>query len=218
MTQKLITKSTKKKLPRGSLNLVVAGVGGQGNILFSELLAKAAIDSGYRVSVSETYGAAQRGGAVNSHIRITTKAVSPVIPEGQCDIMIAFEPMEAVRAGAKYLNQQSSIVLNSHPLMPTNVLAGEVEYPNLQEIRDILEGFTSDIKTLDATNIAIDLREIIVMNTVMLGALFGTERIPISVDIILQVMKERLPERVYDLNKRAFQLGFKETNKKESSS
>ncbi|MHA2060399.1 MAG: indolepyruvate oxidoreductase subunit beta [Candidatus Ranarchaeia archaeon] len=214
MKPESITKSSKSKLPGGSLNLVIAGVGGQGNILFSELLAKAAIESGFRVSVSETYGAAQRGGAINSHIRITTHAVSPVIPEGQCDILIAFEPMEAVRAGAKYLSKRSLIVLNSHPLLPTNVLAGEVEYPDLKEIQEILKGITPHIRTLDATNIAIDLKEIIVMNTVMLGALFGTQTLPISVDVILQVLKERLPQKVFDLNRRAFQLGYETTFKK----
>jgi len=78
---------------------------------------------------------------------------------------------------------------------------------------DILQGITTNITTLDATDIAIDLKEIIVMNTVMLGALFGTHRIPIKVDVILQVMKERLSKRVYDLNKKAFQLGFEETNR-----
>ena len=116
-----------------------------------------------------------------------------------------------MRAGARYLSRESHIVLNSHPLLPTNVLAGEAEYPDMKEILEILEGITPNIKTLDATNIAIDLKEIIVVNTIMLGALFGSQNLPMPLEVIQRVMKERFPQRVYDLNVKAFHRGYQAT-------
>ncbi|MHA1917671.1 MAG: indolepyruvate ferredoxin oxidoreductase subunit beta [Candidatus Ranarchaeia archaeon] len=207
-------KELKKKFSTlETYNIIIAGVGGQGNLLVSELIAKSAIKNGYRVVLSETYGAAQRGGAVNSHIRIGKNLIGPMIPEGNCDILLAFEPMEAIRMGTKFLNKNSIVIMNSHPILPTNVLSGEAKYPDVNEILSTIKEICNNVISLDATNIAIDIGEMLVVNTIMLGALFGMEILPLEKKDLLDIMKSRLLKRYFDVNQKAFDLGYSKVQK-----
>lgn len=122
------------------LNIVVTGVGGQGNILVSEILAKTASAEGFEVTVGEAYGMSQRGGSVSSHIRLSREfQYGPVIPAGQADIIVAFEPVEAARAMVELGHPGSKIIVNPRPVYPVGVLMGKHVYPDPDELITMLK-------------------------------------------------------------------------------
>ncbi len=123
-------------LIKDPLNIIITGVGGQGNVLASQLLGKAFVKENFLVTIGETYGATQRGGAVMSHMRISrTSAYSPLIPEGQADIIVALEPVEALRVIAQYGNPKVQAIVNSRPIYPTAVSVGDAQYPSFARIK-----------------------------------------------------------------------------------
>ena len=120
------------------LNILIAGVGGQGVVLMSELLGKAAIAEGLKVRGSETLGMAVRGGSVTSAVRIGDEVYGPLIPAGKCDALVGMEPAEALR-NISYLSPSSSVILNTEVITPFTVAIGESKYPSLEEILEKLE-------------------------------------------------------------------------------
>jgi len=186
-------------------NIVIAGVGGQGNVLSSRLVADAAIAKGYFVAIGETYGAAQRGGSVMSHIRISKHDVGPLIPQHSAHLLLGFEPIEALRVGAKFLNPSSTAIVNMHPVYPIEVLTGQLEYPPINEVEKRLRTLCSQLYTLDAVDLAQQAGDPLVMNTVMVGALAGAHITPVEVNVLKQeIAKIR---RLKDVNLTAFNLG-----------
>src|SRR4030043_2158604 len=104
------------------MNLIITGVGGQGNVLSSQLIGQALVGKGFFVTIGETYGASQRGGAVMSHIRISAqKQLSPLIPKGKADIVVGLEPVEALRVLTQYGNRETGVIVNTRPLYPVAV-------------------------------------------------------------------------------------------------
>ena len=188
-------------------NILITGVGGQGVILMSELLGKAAIADGLRVRGSEVLGMAVRGGSVTSIIRFGDEVYGPLIPVGKCDTLIGMEPSETLR-NAGYLSKSGLVILNTVPIIPFTVSLGQSKYPSLDQILEKLSKISSKIIKLNAAQIARDAGSLLAANVVMLGALFGTELLPIKMATIKEAIQARFPAKVASVNIKAFDLGY----------
>ena len=188
-------------------NILITGVGGQGVILMSELLGRAAVADGLKVRGSEILGMAVRGGSVTSAIRIGEEVYGPLIPTGKCNALVGMEPSEALR-NITYLSKSSLVILNTAVTAPFTVFIGESNYPSLEEILEKLGKASGRIVQLDAAKTAQDAGSRLAINIVMLGALFGTEKLPIKIDTIKETIRERFPAKLAPVNIRAFDLGY----------
>src|SRR3972149_3252522 len=156
---------------KNEINIIICGVGGQGVVVMSELLGNAAVKDGVEVKGSEVLGMAQRGGSVFSNIRLGGGAVSPMTPEGKCDVLIAVEPSEALR-NIQYLAKNSVVVLNSRTVLPYTVFLGKSKYPKQEDILAKLRKVDDRIIVLDAKNRAEEAGSLQAANVAMMGALF----------------------------------------------
>lgn len=188
------------------LNIILGGVGGQGVILMSDLLGGAALADGLDIQGSEVLGMAQRGGSVFSNLRIGEGAVGPLTPQGKCDILVAVEPSEALRY-VRELASTSLVILNTTKVVPYTVATGESTYPEFDTIVNTLKKVAGSIIPLDATQIAREAGNALAANTAMLGALFGSGRMPIRTETIKEFIKSRVPAKAVEANLRAFDLG-----------
>ena len=189
------------------LNILITGVGGQGIILMSELLGNSAVKDGLRIRGSEVLGMAVRGGSVTSNIRIGDEVYGPLIPMGKCDIMVSLESSEALR-NITFLSKSSSVILNTAIIVPFTVSLGQSKYPSLEVILEKLNKASSQTIKLDANQLAREAGNLLTANIVMLGALFGTERLPIKVETVKESIEERFPAKVVPVNFKAFDLGY----------
>ncbi|MFC1991081.1 indolepyruvate oxidoreductase subunit beta, partial [Chloroflexota bacterium] len=160
------------------INLLIAGVGGQGIILASDLLGEAAMAAGYDIKKTDTIGMAQRGGSVVSHVRIAPQVWSPIIKDGEVDIILAFEKLEAARWGS-YLRPGGIVIINNQSLPPLSVALGKERYPGDEEITEILRRYTDSIYFIDGVSKARDLGNVKSFNVFMLGC--ASPFIPIDV-------------------------------------
>jgi len=198
--------SLKQKDP---LNLIIAGVGGQGNVLISRLIGQALINDGYKVTVGETYGASQRGGAVNSHVRVSKdNPYAALIPEGQADIVLGLEPMESLRQLALFGSPSTYVITNMRPVYPMCVATGEAEYPSLEVIRRSLGELSRRAWYIHASEIALNLGTALLANIVMVGALAGLDLMALKPDRFKGELEAAFQKDRLDLNLRAFQAGF----------
>jgi len=188
-------------------NILLAGVGGQGVILMSELLGRSAIADGLKVRGSEILGMAVRGGSVTSIIRIGDDVYGPLIPQGKCDVLIGMEPSEGLR-NASYLSRSVSVILNTTPIIPFTVSLGQSSYPSLDQILEKLNSAAGKVITLNAAEIAKAAGSLLSANIVMLGALFGTGLLPIKVSTIKEAVQARFPAKIAPINIKAFDLGY----------
>jgi len=188
-------------------NILITGVGGQGVILISELLGKAAVTDGLRVRGSEILGMAVRGGSVTSAIRLGDEVYGPLIPTGKCDVLIGMEPSEAMRNIA-CLSKSSVVIINTVVTIPFTVSVGESKYPSLEEILGQLGKASDRVIQLDAAKLAQEAGSRLTTNIVMLGALFGTGQLPIKIATIKETIKARFPAKVAPVNIKAFDLGY----------
>ena len=193
----------------GSFKLVIAGVGGQGTLLASRLLAQSAIEAGLHVTIGETYGMAQRGGPVMSHVHIGGETNNPQMRPGEADVLLGFEIGEAIRRGVTYLKDGGLALVNRRKLPPVEVISGLVAYPSEESLISLLKQVTEDIVIFDATRLANKAGDPITTNVVMLGALTESGRLPFSKDMIVTAMKSSLRHAYLELNMRAFDLGKK---------
>jgi indolepyruvate ferredoxin oxidoreductase beta subunit len=193
------------------LNVIVTGVGGQGNVLVSQLMGRALVRAGYHVTIGETYGASQRGGAVMSHLRISRQAqYGPLIPSGQADIILGLEPVETLRVLAQYGNPGVTVITNSRPIYPLAVAIGAARYPTVEEITKALEELSSRAWLINATDIAVELGASILANIVMVGALVGAGTLPLAAEEFEQEFQESLSGDRLELNLKAFRKGLAE--------
>jgi indolepyruvate ferredoxin oxidoreductase beta subunit len=189
--------------------IIIAGVGGQGTLLASRLLAEAAIKVGLHVKIGETYGMAQRGGPVMGHIQIGGEINNPQIRKEEADLLIGFEPAEAVRRGVTYLKKNGLALINTRKTAPVEVVSGMMPYPDMKKIIEILEEVTENIHLFDATGIAEEAGDPITTNIVMLGAVVESGLLPYSEDTVIQTLKESLRPQFLEMNIKAFELGKK---------
>lgn len=192
------------KLP---INIVVAGVGGQGNVLSSQLIAWAAITKGWQVTVGETFGASQRGGPVMSHVRIGEEKLGPLVPTRRAHILLGFEPIETLRVAAKYLGPESSVIMNIRPLYPAEVLSGLLEYPDVHQVANIVRKMCRNFWSFNAVEMAEKAGSPRVMNIVMLGVLAGTELTPLKTEDYRQTIARHV-KKWKETNLKAFDLGL----------
>lgn len=187
-------------------DLVIAGVGGQGNILASQAVAKCAMDAGYNVVNTETKGAAQRGGSVLSHVRIADGEIySPLVPQGQADVLLGFEPLEALRY-INMLRKNGKFIINTAQV-PTILANLKVdEYPTLAEMKAEIGTKGLNGYFIDATQHAKQLGDVLLTNVIMLGAFSEITDI-ISPDAILQKLLSMVKEKYHNADLNAFKRG-----------
>ena len=200
-----MTANTMEKDP---FNLIITGVGGQGNVMASRVLGNMMVREGFRVTIGETFGASQRGGSVMSHLRISREGNwSPQIPQGQADFIIALEPSEAIRLLATYGNDQIRILSNTRPIHSVDVIAGDAKYPDIEEIKSSIEALAADAWFIAATEEAMKMGNPIYGNIIILGALAGTGALPMDRENFKAVAGESLAEDRLDANIKAYDLG-----------
>ena len=190
------------------LNLIITGVGGQGNVMASQLLGRAAVQKGLKVTIGETFGLSQRGGPVMSHIRLSAeKSYGPIIPPNTAHIIIGLEPMETIRILMEYGNDDTVFIVNSRPIYPLNVIAGDVEYPDPGQIKSVLSNAGGRLFWLKATQKAIDLGGPIMLNMIMMGALCTLPEFPIDIKEIKELIKNIFEDSRLESNYRALETG-----------
>jgi indolepyruvate ferredoxin oxidoreductase beta subunit len=184
-------------------DVVVVGVGGQGVILISEIIGRAAMLAGLSVRGVETHGMAQRGGSVINHIRVGCD-YSAMISPGSADVLLAMEPAEALRY-AHYLSPEGVALVNTRQVLPVTVTTGQATYPPLEEILAPLREVSSEVWPMDATGLATEAGSPQATNVVMLGAL--SKHLPIEEAILLEALSETVPAKFLEINRKAFELG-----------
>ncbi len=186
----------------GTKSILLVGVGGQGTILASKILSEGLVRRGYDVKMSEIHGMSQRGGSVTTHVRYGANVASPVVPEGEADVLVAFEKVEAAR-WLRYLRKGGTLVVNDFEIYSLPVLTGAAEYP--EGVTEKLKAAVPKTKAFNAGEIAESLGGIKAQNIVLLGALVRAMGL---LDIDWEsVLKELIPEKLLDLNLRAFRAG-----------
>ena len=189
-------------------NVIIGGVGGQGNVLASQILGEMLVSRGYVITIGETYGASQRGGSGMSHLRISKKEpFSPLIPEGQCDLLVALEPVEGLRILAPYGNPRIMTLLNTRPIHPMDVISGNANYPEVSRVIEKIQELSMRVWALNATEAALEMGDPIFANMVMLGALSAINVLPIDRQAFESVIRDSLPFRSMDENMAAFDRG-----------
>jgi indolepyruvate ferredoxin oxidoreductase, beta subunit len=198
----------RETLAKNPYNIVVTGVGGQGNVMASRVLSNMLVRKGFRVTIGETFGMSQRGGSVMSHIRVSPNAVwSPQIPKGMADLIIALEPVEAIRVLSNFGNPFVKVLVNLRPIYPVGVITGEDEYPPEAEIRETVAALSAEARFLTATDEAIRLGNPILGNIVMIGAVAGLGVLPIDRELFETVIREGMAAERVEANLRAFAIG-----------
>jgi len=189
-------------MENNTVNVLVAGVGGQGVILASDIMAEVFMELGYDVKKSEVHGMAMRGGIVTSHFRFGKKVYSPLIKEGDVDILFAFEQLEGLR-WLNHLKPNGKIIMNDHKINPPAVNLGEMEYP--KAIPEIIRSKFKDFYLVKGTEIALELGDVRAANVVLLGGI--SKFFEVKEDIWLKTILNYLPTKVHELNRKAFFAG-----------
>ena len=186
-------------------NVMIVGVGGQGTLLTSRIIGKAALAIGADVKISEVHGMAQRGGSVVTFVRFGDKINEPVVEEGQADVIIAFERLEAMRY-SHFLKKDGVLIVNDCRIDPMTVVIGAKEYPE-GIIEALKERHT--VYSTDAMKIALELGNSKVINSVMLG--FAARFIGIDEEVWLGTVASTVPQKTVEINKQAFIRGYRES-------
>ena len=190
-------------------NLIITGVGGQGNVLASKILGNMLSVKELRVTIGETFGASQRGGSVMSHLRISaTTTWSPQIPAGKAHIVVALEPIEALRVLTVYGNPQTKLLCNTRPIQPVSVICGDTTYPSNEELRQWVEKLTENAWFVDATEAAMKLGNPIYGNIMMIGALAAIGDLPLDRKDFKTVIKRTMTSDKMDINLTAYDTGI----------
>ncbi len=195
------------------INIQIVGVGGQGILTASKIIANAAIAEGLNIVMSEVHGMAQRGGVVESSVRIGD-VHSPIIGDGKADVILSFEPVEAYRALDK-ANGETKIVTNISPVVPFTVTIGQGKYPEVDVLIENMKKVTPHVYTFDAFSLARQAGTEKAANVVMLGALSALNILPISAEKMKETVKFTVPEKFRDVNMKAFDLGYDAVKEKD---
>ena len=183
-------------------NIMIVGVGGQGTLLTSRILGGITVAAGYDVKLSEVHGMAQRGGSVVTFVRYGEKVAEPIVEEGQADVLIAFEKLEALRY-AHFLKKDGAIVVNDHRIDPMPVVTGAAQYPE-----NIIENLEKEysVYSVNAMDEALKLGNSKVFNIIVLGV--AAKHMDFPKEAWLNVIEKTVPPKTVEINKKAFLLGF----------
>ena len=190
------------------MNILIAGVGGQGTILASRILSRVAVLEGHKVLIGELFGSAQRGGPVTSHVRIGEGIYSSLIPEREADILLGFEPVETLRR-SNYVKPDGVIISNTKQMPPSEVKTGKKEYPSLEKARELLSKIASRVHFIDASDIAMAAGSMRSTNIVMLGSLAASGLVPFKKESFIEAIKVSVPKKTIEANLVAFEKGLK---------
>ncbi len=190
-------------------NIVIVGVGGQGILISSQVIGRAAMAKGLDVFMSEVHGMAQRGGVVVTTVKLGEKVYSPLIGDGDADIILGFEPIETYRAIRK-ASKDTWVITNTAPIVPFTVSTGKQSYPDIDDIFKSLEEVTDKFVKMDARKLAMEAGAAITQNIVMVGALTATGVLPMSKEEMLEAVRQSVPERFMEINEKAFLKGFEQ--------
>ena len=182
-------------------NIILCGVGGQGTILASRLIAAAAMARGVPIKTAETIGMAQRGGSVFSHVRIGEGTNAQLIAKGEADLIIGFEPGETVRQ-LPFLREGGAVVVSRRPVMPVSAMIGQSAY-DAEAMIAYLQEHVEHLTIVDADRAAEDLGSARTLNVVLLGAALGSGELGLTEEDLKGAVEERVPEKFRELNMRA---------------
>lgn len=188
-------------------NIMLAGVGGQGTVLASKLIAQSAMNRGQNARTAETIGMAQRGGCVVSHVRIGEELHSPMIPQGSADLLIGFEPAEAVRC-LPYLKKGGTVVVSSKAIKPVTASLSGLDY-NGAEMLAFLKQQVEKLIVVDGEGICAQCGSAKVLNVALLGAAAASGVLGLTLEQLLETIRQRIPERFLDSNLKALSAGAK---------
>jgi indolepyruvate ferredoxin oxidoreductase beta subunit len=189
------------------IDILITGVGGQGVVLASDIMGEAALSAGYDVKKTDTIGMAQRGGSVVSHLRLAAKVWSPLIKEGEVDLLLGFEKLEAAR-WSHYLRPGGVAIVNNYEQPPLSVSLGKEKYPDDREIAATLKRLTDRLYIIDGTRWAQELGNVRTVNMFMLGCVSWF--VPLKVAIWQDCISQHLPADICKINLTAFARGRKE--------
>lgn len=183
-------------------NIMIVGVGGQGTLLTSRILGGLAMEAGFDVKISEVHGMAQRGGSVVTYVRYGEQVAEPIVEEGQADVLIAFEKLEALRY-AHFLKKDGVLIVNDQRIEPMTVVTGAAQYPE-----NIIEELGKKYKTvsLNAMEEALKLGNSKVFNTVILGV--AAKNMEFDKDAWIRVINATVPQKTIEINLKAFETGY----------
>ncbi|WP_300667465.1 indolepyruvate oxidoreductase subunit beta [Desulfoluna sp.] len=196
-------------LPHDPYNLIITGVGGQGNVMTSRTLGGMLASQGLFVTIGETFGASQRGGSVMSHLRFSRRSSwSPQIPLGQAHMVVSMEPSEAIRVLKDFGNRGVKVITNTRPFLPVGVISGQLNYPSEDEIRDWVNEMTEAAWFLNATEEAVKIGAPVLGNVIMAGALAGSKALPLPRALFEGAVRERFEGERLAQNLAAFDVGY----------
>ena len=184
-------------------NVMIVGVGGQGSLLASKLLGRLLLDEGYDVKVSEVHGMSQRGGSVVTYVKYGDKVYSPIIAEGEADIILSFEQLEAYRY-LSYLKKGGRLITNSQKIDPMPVITGAAKYP--ENIIEKIKNKANDVIAFDALSLASKAGSSKAVNVVLLGVLAKSSEI--AKEKWEEAVRNTVPPKFLDVNMKAFELGY----------
>jgi indolepyruvate ferredoxin oxidoreductase beta subunit len=195
-------------LPFDPYNVIITGVGGQGNVMASRVVGNMLSRKNLNITIGETFGASQRGGSVMSHLRISAGSYwSPQIPKGRCHLVISLEPTEAIRVLMSYGNPNVTVLCNTRPVHAIGVISGEHRYPSLEEIKAWIEELSENSWFLEATEKALELGNPILANIMMIGAAAGIGALPLDRENFETAISQTLSADKLELNLKAYDLG-----------
>ncbi len=190
-------------------NIVITGIGGQGILTLSKIIAEAAFLQGYDVKTSELHGLAQRGGTIPCHVRFGKKIFSPIVREGEANLIIGLEPLETLRAcyyGSK--ENKTVFLFDTEKIVPISVSILKEKYPSIEEIKNLLKPFAHQIIDVNASEIVKrETGTTLGKNVFLLGCASCANLIPIERKFLFEGMKKIIKEKYFEMNKKIFDLG-----------
>ena len=190
-----------------NINVLITGIGGQGIIMASDILAEAAMLQGLDVKKTDAIGMAQRGGSVISHLRFGQSVSSPLIPLGEADIILGMEKLEAFRFG-NFLKTAGTVLVNDYGVPPMSLVEGSGDYPDNAALTACIAHITPKVYFVDGIRNAKSLGNLRTLNVFLLGAISGF--LPLGEESWKGALKNKLPSRVLEINLQAFKIGQEE--------
>jgi len=188
-------------------NILISSVGGQGGVTLARIISEAAVSQGLRVRVGETLGMAQRGGSVQSHVRLGENVYGPLIPRGRSDVLLSLEPAEALRV-VKYIGRRTTVIMNTFPMLPISVMLKEATYPRIEDITRRLTEIGGKTYTIDATELAKEAGAPESLNIVMLGCYMALGEQVLRLGVVMDAISSNMRGRNLEGNLRAFEMGM----------
>jgi indolepyruvate ferredoxin oxidoreductase beta subunit len=191
----------------GSYNVLVAGVGGQGNLVCGRILAEGAVRMNLRPVVGDTFGASRRGGAVLTHLRIGESDRGPLVPRNQADLILGLEPLETLRTAVKFAGQETVVIFSELKVDTADSLGGRTDYPDVDRMTEALESISKVVYRLNPKDSLERIGTNRVLNSYMIGALAGSGRTPLDSSELRGLVGEKLKPK--KANTAAFDAGLK---------